>query len=96
MANRVERNNRLKFPHGRGGWEEWAGIKLHAANALIQGNVVRDNHAFGIWIDNGYGDAGIDANLVLRNRLAGIFLELGTRRSARRASSSTAWRLWTN
>ena len=77
VGNRVERNNRRKFPHGRGGWEEWAGIKLHAANALIQGNVVRDNHAFGIWIDNGYGDARIDGNLVLRNRLAGIFLELG-------------------
>jgi len=77
VGNRVERNNRRKFPHGRGGWEEWAGIKLHAANALIQGNVVRDNQAFGIWIDNGYGDARIDGNLVLRNRLAGIFLELG-------------------
>ena len=78
LLNRVERNNRLKFPHGGSGWEEWAGIKLHATNALVQGNVVRDNHAFGIWIDNGYGDARIDANLVLRNRLAGIFLELGS------------------
>ena len=77
LLNRVERNNRRKFPHGHGGWEEWAGIKLHATDALIQGNVVRDNQAFGIWIDNGYGDARIDGNLVLRNRLAGIFLELG-------------------
>jgi hypothetical protein len=47
VGNRVERNNRLKFPHGRGGWQEWAGIKLHAANALIQGNVVRDNFSDG-------------------------------------------------
>ena len=77
LLNRVERNNRREFPLGHGGWEEWAGIKLHATDALIQGNVVRDNHAFGIWIDNGYGDARIDGNLVLRNRLAGIFLELG-------------------
>ena len=76
IGNRVERNNRLKFPHGKG-WEEWAGIKLHGTNAVIQGNYVSDNLAFGIWIDNGYGDARIDSNIVLRNQRAGIFLELG-------------------
>ncbi len=75
--NRVERNNRRQFPHASGGWEEWAGIKLHNSNSLIRGNVVRDNLAFGIWIDNGYSDVRIDSNLLLRNRGAGIFLELG-------------------
>lgn len=75
--NRIERNNRRRFPHPGGGWEEWAGIKLHHTNAVIRGNLVRDNHAFGIWLDNGYADARIEANLLLRNRGAGIFIELG-------------------
>ena len=55
--NRIERNNRRRFPHANGGWEEWAGIKLHNSNSVIRGNVVRDNFAYGIWIDNGYADS---------------------------------------
>jgi parallel beta-helix repeat protein len=71
--NRVERNGRRPFP----GLEEWAGIKLHNTNSLIHANVIRDNQAFGIWLDNGYGDAHVDGNVLLRNRGAGVFLELG-------------------
>lgn len=76
VGNRVERNNRLGFPHGKG-WEEWAGIKLHGTNALIEGNLVRDNEAHGIWIDNNYSNAHITRNAVLNNLQSGIFLELG-------------------
>lgn len=75
--NRIERNNRRRFPEPGGAWEEWAGIKLHNSNALIRGNLIRDNLAFGIWMDNGYGNARVTSNLMLRNRGAGVFLELG-------------------
>ena len=76
VGNTVERNNRLGFPHGKG-WEEWGGIKLHASNALIAGNLVRDNEAHGIWIDNDYRNAHITRNVILNNLQSGIFLELG-------------------
>jgi hypothetical protein len=76
IGNVVERNNRLGFPHSRG-WEEWGGIKLHNANAFIAGNLVRDNEAHGIWIDNGYRNAHITRNVILNNLQSGIFLELG-------------------
>jgi len=75
LDNTVERNNCLHFPH-TGGWEEWAGIKLHCSDAVIRGNLVRDNHAAGIWIDNIHGNAVIDGNVLLRNRRAGVMLEL--------------------
>ncbi|MBN2712677.1 MAG: right-handed parallel beta-helix repeat-containing protein [Planctomycetes bacterium] len=75
-GNTVERNNHLGYPHG-GGWEEWAGIKLHCSDALIAGNLVRDNEAHGIWIDNDYGMAQISRNTILNNLQSGIFLELG-------------------
>ncbi len=76
VENIIERNNRLNFPHTRG-WEEWAGIKFHESNALIAGNIVRDNEGYGIWIDNGYRNCHIDRNVIVNNKLAGIFMELG-------------------
>ena len=78
-GNRVERNNRLGFVAGMDArWWEQGGIKLHQANsAVIEGNLVRDNDAFGIWIDHGYRNARITRNVVINNQLAGIFLELG-------------------
>ena len=78
-GNRVERNNRLGFVAGMDArWWEQGGIKLHQANgAVIEGNLVRDNDAFGIWIDHGYRNARITRNVVVNNQLAGIFLELG-------------------
>lgn len=75
--NRVERNNRRHFPLATGGWEEWAGIKLHATDSVIRHNLIRDNHAFGVWLDNGYPDARVDANVILRNVGAGVFCEFG-------------------
>ncbi len=76
VGNTVERNNRLGFPHTKG-WEEWAGIKLHCTDTLIAGNLIRDNEAHGIWIDNGYRNAHITRNVVINNLQSGIFLELG-------------------
>jgi hypothetical protein len=75
--NIVERNNALGFNTTDAKWEEWGGIKLHGTNALIEGNLVRDNDGYGIWIDNDYTGARITRNVVLNNRMAGIFLELG-------------------
>ena len=76
-GNVVERNNALGFDQSNADWEEWGGIKLHGPGALIEGNLVRDNEAHGIWIDNDYTDSRITRNLVVGNRMAGIFLELG-------------------
>jgi len=81
-GNRVERNNALGLRPARVDynveWEEHAGIKLHnATGALIEGNLVCDNDAHGIWIDNGFTNARITHNTVLNNAGAGIMLELG-------------------
>ncbi len=80
-GNRVERNNALGFRpkvdhHDR--WEEHAGIKLHnATGALIENNLVQDNDAHGIWIDNGFTNARITRNIILNNAGGGIVMELG-------------------
>jgi len=75
--NVVERNNSLGFNQTDTKWEEWGGIKLHGGGALIEGNLLRDNEAYGIWIDNDYTDSRVTRNVVVNNRMAGIFLELG-------------------
>lgn len=78
-SNILERNNNLGFVAGLdAGWWEQAAIKMHGFNnGVIEGNLVRDNDAFGIWIDNGYTNARITRNVVVNNQLGGIFLELG-------------------
>ncbi len=80
IDNLVTRNNTrghaVGVVYGTDWWEQ-SGIKLHNVDALIEGNLVYDNDAFGIWIDNGFRGARIARNLVYGNRLAGIFLELG-------------------
>lgn len=80
--NRIERNNALGFRPLRVDhlvvWEEHAGIKLHVAkDGLIRGNLVKDNDAHGIWIDNVFTNARITQNLVLNNAGGGIMMELG-------------------
>ncbi len=77
LGNRIERNNRLTITKAEAQWEEWGAIKLHASDALIEGNLIRDNNCYGIWIDNGYHNARITRNVVIGNRGAGVFLELG-------------------
>jgi len=57
---------------------EAGGIKVHAfRNGLIEGNLVVNNSSFGIWLDNGWENARVTRNVCIRNRGAGIFVELG-------------------
>ena len=78
VGNTVERNNSLSLTTSECDWEEWAGIKLHEADAaLVEGNLVRFNGAHGIWFDNGYDKARITRNVVFGNIGSGIFIELG-------------------
>jgi parallel beta-helix repeat protein len=76
-GNLIERNNRLTITKAEASWEEWGAIKLHATDSLVEGNLIRDNDCFGIWIDNGYRNARISRNVLIGNRGAGVFLELG-------------------
>lgn len=77
LGNILKRNNRLKIDGKIAKWEEWAAIKLHASDALIQGNLICDNEAFGIWIDHGHHKARIENNIIHNNQRAGIFFEYG-------------------
>ena len=73
IGNRIERNNRL-------GWTapETGGVKVHHfIDGLIAGNLVRDNDAYGIWLDNVYRNSRVSRNLILNNQGAGIFVEMG-------------------
>lgn len=73
VGNTIQRNNRL----GIMAWET-AGIKFHGFyDGLIQDNLIRDNDAWGIWLDNVYKGSVVDANLILGNLWGGVFLELG-------------------
>ncbi|MFA6287565.1 MAG: right-handed parallel beta-helix repeat-containing protein [Opitutaceae bacterium] len=75
--NIVERNFMGDFVQGGGAeWEEWGGIKLHGQGAIIEGNLIRDNEAFGVWLDNDVSGSRITRNVVLNNRMAGVFVEL--------------------
>jgi hypothetical protein len=78
-GNIVRHNNRLGFESKiNAGWEEAGGIKVHAfGNGVIEGNLVLDNEAAGIWIDNGYAGARISRNFVSGSLGKGIFVELG-------------------
>jgi len=82
-GNIIERNNRngllLKESLvGNAEWWEQGGIKLHQCpGAIVQGNLVRDNDCFGIWLDTGWASSRITRNLLLNNMHAGIFLECG-------------------
>ncbi len=72
-GNIIQRNNRL----GLMAWET-AGIKLHGFyDGLIKDNLIRDNDAWGIWLDNVYKGSRIEANLIHSNLWGGVFLEMG-------------------
>ncbi len=75
--NLLERNNRLGFSSADAGWEEWAAIKLHNSNAVIAGNTIRFNEAYGVWIDNGYNLSRVTGNLIVGNLGGGVMMELG-------------------
>jgi len=91
FGNVIERNNNLSFythyslwPTNKDFnvwnevfWEEWAAIKMHGSDALIEGNLIRDNEGHGIWYDNQYTNARVTRNCIVNNRMTGIFFELG-------------------
>lgn len=73
VGNVVERNNWLRFAA-----PEIAGIKTHFfVGGLIEGNLIRDNHASGIWLDNVYAHARVTRNVVVGNTKSGIMVEMG-------------------
>ena len=74
LHNRIERSNALGF-----GAVEEAGIKCHLFyDGLIEGNLLRDNDAHGIWLDNVWYGTRVTRNVCLNNAFSGIFIELGT------------------
>jgi hypothetical protein len=75
LYNRIERNNRDGWTSP---WWEFAGIKFHFFfDGLIEGNLVRDNEAHGIWIDNQWRGSRITRNVIINNLWSGINVELG-------------------
>lgn len=73
VANLIERNNHL-------GWTapETGGIKVHGfINGRIEGNILRDNDCFGIWLDNVYYHSRVSRNVITGSTGAGIFVEMG-------------------
>lgn len=79
IGNIVKGNNTYGFQVKiNAEWDEAAGIKVHAFNGgIIEGNLIVNNNAPGIWIDNGYDQAKISRNLVIGSLGKGIFVELG-------------------
>ena len=73
VGNIIERNNTLKHTA-----PEIGGIKVHHfIGGRIEGNLIRQNLAHGVWIDNIYRQARVTRNVVVANHGNGIFVELG-------------------
>jgi parallel beta-helix repeat protein len=71
--NVIERNNTRGW-----GAPEMGGIKLHfCTNTLIEGNLIRDNDCYGVWLDNTYRGARVTRNVLINNQREGVFIELG-------------------
>jgi hypothetical protein len=78
VGNVVERNAQT-VP----GFES-GGIKVHFFyDGLMEGNLVRDNDAWGIWLDHGWEGARVTRNVIVNNKPSGIFWELGEDRQGR-------------
>jgi Right handed beta helix region len=57
---------------------ETAGIKVHFfIGGLIERNLIRNNGASGIWLDNVWYDSRVTRNVILNNNGAGLFIEMG-------------------
>lgn len=55
---------------------ETGGIKVHGLmGGTVEGNLVRDNEAWGIWLDCGYIGSRVTRNVVVNNKISGIFFE---------------------
>jgi parallel beta-helix repeat protein len=77
IENVVERNNFLGVHPGEEAGK-YAGIKfLNFYDGLIEGNLIRDNDFYGIWLDRAWDGSRITRNLIINNLDAGIYIELG-------------------
>ncbi|MEX2606778.1 MAG: right-handed parallel beta-helix repeat-containing protein [Kiritimatiellia bacterium] len=75
LYNRIERNNSLGLSAP---WWEFAGVKFHfCPDVRIEGNIIRDNEAHGIWLDNQFKGARVTRNFIVNNLWSGINLEFG-------------------
>lgn len=75
VGNVIERNNRSGWTSP---WWEFAGIKFHFFfGGLIEGNLIRDNDAHGIWLDNQWRYSRVTRNVIVNNLWSGINVELG-------------------
>jgi parallel beta-helix repeat protein len=55
---------------------ESGGIKVHGLmGGTVEANLVRDNEAWGIWLDCGYIGSRVTRNVVVNNNISGIFFE---------------------
>jgi hypothetical protein len=73
IGNLIEGNNRLGFTAA-----EIGGIKLHVfERGVIADNLIRNNHGYGLWLDNIWTDTRVTRNAIIGNQGAGIFIELG-------------------
>jgi len=71
--NIVERNSCLSLAT-----VEEGGLKFHEfIDGVIEGNIIRDNEAAGIWLDAVWTGARVSRNFVVNNVGCGIFIELG-------------------
>ncbi len=74
VGNTIRNNARL----GING-NETSGIKLHRfMGGLIAENLIQDNDASGIWLDNVWRNSRITRNVIVGNAGAGLFIEMGT------------------
>jgi len=75
IGNIIEKNNRTGYTSP---WWEFAGIKFHFFyKGLIEGNLIRDNDAHGIWLDNNWKHSRVTRNVIVNNLWSGINIELG-------------------
>ncbi|MGJ3243251.1 MAG: right-handed parallel beta-helix repeat-containing protein [Opitutales bacterium] len=75
LGNLIERNNYLAFPSP---YWEFGGIKFHFFfDGVIEGNLIRDNDAHGIWLDNQYRGSRVTRNVIISNLWSGVNVELG-------------------
>jgi hypothetical protein len=75
VGNVIERNNRDGWTSP---WWEMAGIKFHFFfDGVIEGNLIRDNEAHGIWLDNKFCGSRVTRNIIINNRWSGVNIELG-------------------
>lgn len=75
VGNVIERNNCDGWTSP---WWEFAGIKFHFFfDGEIRDNLIRDNEAHGIWIDNQWRGSRITGNVIVNNLWSGINVELG-------------------